>query len=206
MNAIPSFRAPEAFDQAKNLLSDYLREQVSQGVTFKPGQFIQLGWSWLEVAEKDGQTILCAPQWGKHPMHFQEDCSEALNVVLLQRYFAESFTPQITPCHARQSALMIKDLDQCKNIFINRDEPTNERDSGWFFGAQDSQLEANDSQNLVPISLWELVCRYPASVECLWLPAGWQVVFEDRPIVLQDYEPAGFAQDSYYHQQHHKQA
>ena len=64
----------------------------------------------------------------------------------------------VTP---RNQPLWIKDLANCKRIFINRTDQESDRASGWFCGASDSKLDVNDAQNLEQKSLWELSCDFP---------------------------------------------
>jgi hypothetical protein len=132
------------------------------------------------------------------PMRFVEDSSDALNLILTQRYVCDSFGVECGWCNAVQSAVVIKDLADCKRIFMNRTEQEDGRASGWFFGASDSKLDANDAHNLLLKSLWELSCDLPESRDFFLLPHGWQVALEDRPVVLQDFNVAGAQPNSYY--------
>ena len=131
-------------------------------------------------------------------MRFIEDCSDALNLILTQRYVCDSFGLECGWCNAAQSAVVIKDLKACKRVFMNRMEQENGSDSGWFFGASDSSLEVNDPNNLERKSLWELACLLPQSRDFFLLPQSWQVVFEERPVLLHDFKAASAQPNSYY--------
>jgi hypothetical protein len=131
-----------------------------------------------------GKQAIFAPQIGNMPMKFLCDCSDALNLILTQRYICDSFGVECCWCNARQSAIVIKDIADSKEIFMNRTDVEDGSVSGWFFGAQDSKLDVNEATNLELKNLWELSCQFPDSKDFFLLPAGWQVVFERSPIVL----------------------
>lgn len=195
----PRIHAPKAVAPAVEMLRGFLQSRVAEGAEFKTGHTIQCAWMWFKVGtDERGQPTILAPQTGLMPMRFVVDSSEALNLILTQRYVCDSFGAECGWCNAVQSALVIKDLADCKRIFMNRTEPENGRASGWFVGASDSKLEANDPHNLELKSLWELCCSLPESSDFFLLPQGWQVVLEDRPVVLQELKVASARPNSYY--------
>lgn len=154
---------------------------------------------WLKVGEdKNGQMEVLAPRAGAMPMDFVPDCSEALNLVLTQRYVCDSFGLDCSPCSAVQTAIVIKDFSECQDVFMNRTDPEKGRSSGWYFGAGDSKLDVNLAENLELKSLWELACQFPLARDFFLLPPGWQVVFEEQPVVLQDFEKAVPGPASYF--------
>ncbi len=181
------------------MLSNFLKSQISAGAEFKVGQTIQCAWMWFRVgADERGQPIILAPQTSVMPMSFVADSSDALNLVLTQRYVCDSFGVECAWCNAVQSAIVTKDLADCTRIFMNRTQQEDGRASGWFFGASDTKLDVNDVHSLELKSLWELSCDLPTSRDFFLLPIGWQVALEDRPIVLQGSEVASARPNSYY--------
>lgn len=195
---IPEIYAPHAFEPAYKMIQEYLTDSVNNGIVFSNGEMLQILWIWLKIKDSDKHFRIQAPEFGTMPLNFIEDCSHSLNLVLTQKYLIESFDSGYGMCNCMQSAIVIKDIHSCSKIFINRLGEEKESDSGWFFGAQDSELDANDPENLERRSLWELFCSYPSCGDFLLLPSGWQVVFEDRPVVLNDFSPAKFKKASYY--------
>lgn len=195
----PQIHAPNAIAPALGMLSDFLQSRVAEGVEFKIGQTIQCSWMWFKVGtDGRGEPAILAPQTGIMPMRFDIDSSDALNLILTQRYVCDSFGVECSWCNAVQSALVVKDLATCKQIFMNRTAQEDGRTSGWFFGASDSKLEANEAANLELKSLWELACSLPESRDFFLLPQGWQVVLENHPTVLQDFRVASPRPNSYY--------
>jgi hypothetical protein len=187
------------------MLREFLKMRVAEGAEFKAGQTIQCSWMWFKVGmDEHGELVLLAPKPGAMPMNFVPDSSDALNLVLTQRYVCDSFGVACGSCSAMQSAIVVKDLHRCKKVFMNRTDPENGRVSGWFFGASDSKLDVNDTCNLELKSTWELSCNLPESRDFFLLPQGWQVAFDEGPIVLCDFEPATARPNSYYARRYQK--
>ncbi len=180
------------------MLCQFLKDRVNEGAKFAHDELIQVSWMWLKLEESEGLLKILSPEFGVTPMNFIDDCSDNLNLALTQSYLVESFGTKFGWCNCRQSAIVIKDIDHCRDIFMNRLSEEENLDSGWYFGAQDSNLDADDVGSLERRSLWELFCRYPASGDFFLLPSGWQVVFEDKPVVLKDFSPAAYDSDSFY--------
>ena len=198
MNA-PRINAPGAIAPAVEMLRGFLDSQIAAGTKFQFGQTIQCGWMWFKIgADGNGDPIITAPKTGSMPMQFSTDCSDALNLVLTQRYVCDSFGVESDNCHAVQSAIVIKDIAYCKKVFIDHMDDPQANASGWFFGASDSKLDANDPNNLELRSLWQLACEFPRSRDFLLLPVGWQVLFDERPIVFCDHERMTPIVGSYY--------
>ena len=194
----PRINAPRAIAPAVEMLRSYLQSRIAEGVMFTCGQTIQFSWMWFQVGSERDELVIRGPKSGVMPIEFTTDCSDALNLVLTQRYVCDSFDANIGWCSAVQSAIVIKDIAQCRQIFMNRMEEQEGNVSGWFFGATDSQLDANDAESLELKSLWELSCDIPASADFFLLPSGWQVSFNERPLVFQGSKFVSARSDSYY--------
>lgn len=138
------------------------------------------------------------PRLGVMPMDFQLDCSDALNVVARQQYVCGSFGVECDPCDALQSAIVVRDIDTCRDLFMDRMDASCGHASGWFIGAHDTRLDVNDEGNLELRSLWEISCSIPAAIEFFLLPTGWQVMLKDLPVVLRKNETATPQPGSYF--------
>jgi len=179
----PRFQAPDAIEPACSLLQDFLEQTVSSGAQFRAGELIKLSWSWLKVEDEGGDLKITAPKPASLPMEFIDDCSDALMLTVQQRYVTDSFDAGFEGCNARQHAIIIRDLFDCEQWFLNRMDPEKDASSGWFVGAFDSNRTPDTPDDLELISLWELYCRKPLMAEFFLLPVGWQVVFDELPVV-----------------------
>lgn len=195
---LPSIHAPNVFEPAYNMLKALIESRAAKRVNFEIGHLIQCSWMWFKVETHEGKEAIFAPRIGETPMRFMRDCSDALNLILTQRYICDSFGVDYESCNARQSAIVIKDIEDCKEIFMNRTDGEDGSVSGWYFGAQDSKLNVDKAENFDLKSLWELSCLFPETMEFFLLPVGWQVVFEKKPTVLMDFKPSSPQSGSYF--------
>ena len=172
----PQVHAPDAIAPTIDMLTKFLASRIEAGVSLKSGQSIQCSWMWLKIGEdQNGATAVLAPKFGAMPMEFLPDCSDALNLVLTQKYTCDSFGIECSPCSAVQSAIVVKDLAECKKVFMNRTDDEYGHASGWFFGASDSKLDVNLPGSLELKSLWELSCDYPLARDFFLLPpSAWR--------------------------------
>lgn len=194
----PQIIAPNAFEPALEMLNSFIDERIENEVPFKPDQLIQCSWMWFKVGVKENDLCVLAPEFGVNPMNFINDCSDSLNIVLTQKYLVESFDADFGWCDLRQSALVLKGFDDSNDQFMSRLDDVDGYSSGWYFGTSDNEIDANNPDNLELKSLWEVFCTHPHIGDFLLLPSGWQVFFEDVPVVLNDYEKARCKKDSYY--------
>ena len=185
-------------DQWRNFVLQYCEEQQARGVQFKDGETIGVGWMVFKLKSETDHFIIQAPKLGSMPMVFDDDCSNALQVAMTQKYMAESFGCPLTACNCLQSAIILKNLSREDGIFMNRQETEQGNDSGWFIGAQNSKLDPNDPKNLERKSLWEISRLFPETIEFWQLQVNWQVVFEPRPIVLCSFQKSRPVPRSYY--------
>jgi uncharacterized protein YegJ (DUF2314 family) len=195
-HTVPGAFAPSAIADSRDVLVEFLTESVSQGVVFNPGESIRYGWMWFIISD-DVTMAVEAPQLFKTPFEFQPDVSDALNLVLRQRYVCDSFGLEMLMCNFRQTCVCLKGLKPGDSIFMNRTDLAKDHVSGWYVGSNDSELDPNDVDNLELRSLWEITCDFPQVAEFWMLPLNWQVVFEPDPVVLNDFSPVEARQGSY---------
>ncbi|MFT5128529.1 MAG: hypothetical protein ACI8W8_002140 [Rhodothermales bacterium] len=194
----PEIHAPDAIEPALDMLESFIATRLEEGAGFEPGETILCGWMWFLVEEAGGKPTVVAPELGVMPMQFQANCSNALNMVLGQRYLCDSFGLSYGWCDARQAALCIKGIGECEEVFMNRQGESKDQDSGWYFGASDNPRDPNEPGSLEWRSLWELSCLFPRALEFFLLPPGHQATLHGRLAVLHDFEPLTPKPESYF--------
>jgi hypothetical protein len=196
---IPTVHAPQAFEQALDIITDYINEAGANGVIFNANETIRVIWMWFKLYENDGVLELHAPDFKSFPIVWSKDCSKALNTVLIQKYVYESFFDEMSECHLSQSALSLKGINQDSQLFMNRIDDQEANDSGWYFGDESSKLDANDPDNLEYRSLYEMVLMCPQSIDFMLMPKNTQVILnKDSPAVLRDYSEVRAKENSYW--------
>lgn len=198
---VPHVHAPGALAEALAMVQQWLEQSVAAGLAFQHGETVDVGWLPFQVSFDSRGLRVSGPRIGS-PMAFVDDCSMALNLLAAQQYLLDSFGAESGPCHAFHTALVVNDLLECPNWYIDRLEPTVEGHSGWYFGGLESQLDPQEDHNVGVMTLWDLFSYRPYIGPFLQLPVGWQVSFEERPLVSFEYEPVAPYPKSFYTQQY----
>lgn len=198
----PKISAESAIEPALDLLKEYIRSSITNGIKFNAGELIQVGWTWFRIDNIANELVVTAPELYKMPMNFTPDCSAIVNLIAQQRYICDSFSQPIEECNARQSAIVPYDLLDCNEVFINRTNRADNTVSGWFVGAGDSKADPNNHEDYELKSLWEISCLFPTATEFFLLPVNWQVVLKGKPIVLNNFNEVKSIDGSFYNQKY----
>ena len=186
--SVPKVHAPSAPETVLALLENWLVQTASNGTRFEDGMEFQLGWIWFRVTIDAKGARVTAPRSGAAALLHVDDCSDALRLVGTQQAVVSRYGLDPSPCSCRQSALVVRDLDSCRETFIDRLACEMDDHSGWYIGAHDSQLDVRRPENLKLVSLWQVLGRRPEIGPYLMLPPGWQVSFANNPVVMRDRE------------------
>ena len=86
-------------------------------------------------------------------------------------------------CTFMQPALVSRSYSPAsRSAFIERGQPTNQSDSGWYIGVVGDGLDMGDAGSFVHQSLYELSIRDQRLVRFWLLPVGYRVYFDqDEP-------------------------
>ena len=186
--ARPTVHAPDAPGHVVNVMETWLDRTAARGQPFQDGDEFRLGFIWFRItADRKGLRVT-APRVGDPALIYADDCSDALRLVAMQRKMLERFRLDAGLCNCKQTALVVRDLDECQTTFIDRLAGEVGDRSGWYVGAHDSTLDVAAPENLKLVSLWTLMSRRPEIMPYLLFPAGWQVSFAGSSVVMHDRE------------------
>lgn len=179
----PNFDPQKILRDDAQWLCDFLQRTVAEGVRYKTGETIQIGWmiNTLE-SRKDRSLGILEPDFVSMPINWIDSVTTTLAHFRMQRDVVESlgleapFFPSI-----RQSCIVGADLlmgQGTYDLILERSEP-DDTDSGWFVGHAQSHSNYNDVANLRTLSLYELAIHVPLSVMFLALPIGFKIILND---------------------------
>ncbi|MEM9802495.1 MAG: hypothetical protein AAGA20_19355 [Planctomycetota bacterium] len=187
---IPAIEAPGAPEHVLEPLREWIDEATRTGSAFQPDEEFQYAFIRFRVEKRGGRLRVLAPTLGRPALLLSEDCSEALRLIARQQALMTRFGLEGSPCNSRQTALVVRDLDSCKSLFIERLAESVDDQSGWYFGAHDTELDVCDPANLANVSIWDVIGKRAEIAPYLLLPPNWQVSFHgEKPIVMRDREP-----------------
>jgi hypothetical protein len=152
-------------------LLTFLERQVSDGVRYKPGETIQIGWMFVRVGESEAKLVLSEPDLQHVPIVFVSGVTRTLCHLRLQKSIAESLG--LADCMEfptiQDGAIKCSRFKVENDFVMARSQPA-PPNSGWFFGCSDPHHDHNDPQNLWKTSLYQVVCGRHLCVAFLALP------------------------------------
>lgn len=171
----------------RNLLQ-WIETEVAQGRKFLPDQTVQYGWSIMKVRQDSDEMIsLSEPDFTSMPIVFVNSVSNTLLHTMLQKFVAESVNAEdaMNFPSLRQSCIVCSKFGDQQGLVAERQQPSNERDSGWFFGCQQPDHSHNTPNELQLKSLYECAaCVDSRVIPFLALPVGFRVDLRGERITV----------------------
>lgn len=161
---------------------------MADGERFKHGESFQVGWMFTRVQEgANGSLQILEPDMKTVPINFVDSVDRTLRHLRAQQDTVASLSPPIQPAFPslRQSAVVHVNYKTAQRVLLSRFAGT-EMDSGWWFTDLNDQAGAQNSQNFVKTSLYQLGVDRPDLVKFFALPAGLQVVIDGARIGVLD--------------------
>lgn len=152
-----------------------------QGVPIDAGKKIQLGWSILSFRqESPGLLVVCEPDFSRNPfLDTRDDVSCTLSVQQAQNTFAKQIQVEILPVSFQDKVVIAKGSLSTSHIYLERNADPKKGDSGWYIGPCEPTSSPPD---LEAVYVYELLQLRPSVLQCLGLPPGYLVVFQDEEI------------------------
>lgn len=162
----------------KTLADIHKHDPLQEGAT------IELGWSVLTLVDEDGKLVVCEPDFAESPFENAiADVTMTLHILAEQNYIISQTHTSETAQIPRfdDTIVMQKGVLDETDIYLERDEASDDEDSGWFIGSlgndDEDETKELDAENLEAIYVYELLKTRPALLSVLGLPAGYVVVF-----------------------------
>jgi hypothetical protein len=166
----------------------WLEGEVATGTQFEPGEIVQFGWSFLKATPRpDGTLALFEPDFTSMPVAFVDSVSNTLFHTMLQRFAADSLdlTTAIEIPSLRQSCIVCSRFGPEQDVLLDRARPSNEQDSGWFFGCTQPDHDHNDPKECERKSLYEVAALGDSRlIPFLALPPGVKVYLEQSTLAV----------------------
>src|SRR5439155_18088238 len=101
----------------------WLESEVAGGRRFLPEQTVQVGWSVLEIRQRnDGTVALFEPDFQSMPVRFVDGVSNTLLHLFLQKSVAESLglVGELAPPSLRDSAIVCTEFGSTEGFVMSR--------------------------------------------------------------------------------------
>jgi len=157
-------------------LINYFSDQVRDGISFKAGQTVQVGWALLKFADGgDGELTVCEPDFSSMPVHWVAGSNRVTRHLLLQREVCDQIGEE--PCFPSmiQPGVVSPTFVSGRSAFtMSRD------DEGWLFKSDDDEGERAELCSLYAVGI-----ERTAVIPFLALPPGAIVEWKSGSIEIQ---------------------
>jgi hypothetical protein len=181
---------------------EWLESQVAAGIRFLPDETVQFGWSIMKVVPRPEDTLaLFEPDFTSMPIAFIDSVSNTVLHTMLQRFTADSvdLTTSMEIPSLLETCIVCSRFGKNEAVTLDRAKPSNERDSGWFFGCTQPDHDHNNLDELQRKSLYEAAALMDSRlIPFLALPPGVKVYLDQSDLAIwQEGKMLGFKADSY---------
>ena len=166
----------------------WIETEVADGRRFLPEQTVEIGWSLLQIRQRnDGTFALFEPDFKSMPIIFVDSVTNTLFHLLIQKSVVDSvgLTEEIALPSLRQSCLVCTEFGGSTGYVLDRAKGSDKLDSGWFFGCYRPEHDHNNAANLRRVSLYEAASlKDERVVPFIGLPVGVMVHFDGARLSL----------------------
>ncbi len=151
---------------------------------FNPTFALNYGWARFFLSKRTDKNnsyyVVQTADYRNDPMSLRtDDCSDALIVQNMQvdtNVKAKVEKPE--PTLFSDTILVLKEAINADDVYLNRTEPTQNGDSGWYFGLLNDEKEDNhEPDELVTLRTSELMKFRSEALRVLQMPVGTLAVF-----------------------------
>ena len=146
------------------------------------GEVVHAGWLVFRIA-KVGPPPEFESLDFKKVASFTRDLSEAEAIFRMQSDMLRKHSVSEEPCTLRHTAVVSRNyFPGHPAAFLKRDSGAKERDSGWYVGISDEELDMNDATSFVVHSLYELSIQDRRMLPFWLMPVGTAVSLSDGEV------------------------
>lgn len=161
-------------------LVSYLEGTVAAGEKYKVGETIQIGWIMLKLFDEDGKLCLCEPDFRSPQINYEDkSVTHALEDMFTQQFVAGALglEEELDWSNLHYGAIVCKRFGEVPmSFYMQRSEPQDEGDSGWFFGCMFDDCDHQNMVNLKLTTLYSCAVLNPPLVRFYALPEGCEIV------------------------------
>lgn len=170
--------APDLELEATALL-DKIAVVNERGPAIHDGTTIQFGWSLLTLVGPSRELEVWEPDFSGDPIHdMLPQVENTLTVAAEQVALLRSSRLGGTDAGYRQRVVIAKGCLEAERIYLERKEPKQPSDSGWYIGPVDNPETA--AQGLEVLFVYHIFQRRRALMQALALPYGCLVIFQGQ--------------------------
>jgi hypothetical protein len=163
---------------AETMLSD-LAAMHGNGPAFMDGSTVLFGWVLLKIRRKGRVVTVCEPDFRNHSITDHVPAVDVTLTVLRDQHRLVNHVNCAAMATLYTDAIVIEQgsLDE-PSIYLERQPPVKENDSGWFIGYKDRILGKNCGYDSIPA--YRLLDIRPELMQVLSFPVRYMALFHGR--------------------------
>ena len=169
---------------AADFLAAVLRQEAARAPILTPGNRIQVGWNFFQVAEGEDGLELLSPDYRKNPFtDTTADLSQALEVFGAQMSaLRRAGRPPVADVSFQDTLVVRWSALQAPLVYLQRLTPLRPPDSGWYLGPL-GEPRSDDPKDYGRLYTYQLLEICPQGLSLLHFPPGTLAVFDHGVLI-----------------------
>lgn len=147
------------------------------------GNNIQIGWGFFKVLQADCGYQIVAYDLLKNPFNdVTEDLTLNLEIFAQQRKVLNDTKSVVEETSFQDTLIVHKEAFEASQIYLQRSEPEDENDSGWYMGVIDGE-DSDNPDDYEKICTYQLIKHCKEALSVMQLPVGTICIFENGELI-----------------------
>lgn len=173
------FLCSDAMKDTAELFSTILQQEDMAHDVVKNNSTVQIGWGFYKVLQTGNEYQIFAYDLLNDPFqNVTEDLSLNLEIFSQQRKVLNITKAKPTETSFQDSLIVHRAAVKTPRVYLQRNEPENQRDSGWYMGAIGVKAP-NDPNEYARIYTYQLLKFCKDAISVMHLPVGTICVVEN---------------------------
>jgi hypothetical protein len=166
----------DAYSELAGSVLDTLAELDRAGPQLRPGSTVQFGWSLLTLKAEDDKLRVCEPDFSGDVSRPRPNIDTTLSVLKEQVSVLRAVGEEGVDVRFTQFVAVGVGAMTTPDLFLKRDAPVADDDSGWFVGRLEDLEAARSAEEVDALRIWEVLKLRPVLVQVMALPPGYVAI------------------------------
>lgn len=168
---VGSHSNPELLDSVVEAILEKTADLKDAHPGLSDGTTILVDWPVLTLREFGGELVLCEPDWNQAPAsQVRPQVTFSAMQLVMTRIVSNLVKAEPVACSCHLDVTIERGALEAKRIVMYRDDPKDDRDSGWFV-----RCTVGDDFEAARVPLTALAVERPHLCKVTTLPFGWNV-------------------------------
>lgn len=142
------------------------------------GAVVVFGWAAYRLERREGQLVVCEPDFDEDPRRFRPDVTASLRVVARQVGLVKMLGVKPEGCRFDDKIVADRAALRAREVYLHRTGPAKGGDSGWYMGRADAKGKPSAEELAGFLSCGLVRLGRERLLDVLALPVGYIARFE----------------------------